>query len=71
MAKMTILRRELEAGEQLSLDDGRVVITLEEKSGRKARFKVEIQPWVRVDKPNMASNGIFAAKKVANMKHAN
>jgi hypothetical protein len=26
---------------------------------------------VRVDKPNMASNGIFAAKKVANTKHAN
>ena len=68
---MTILRRELEVGEKLSLDDGRVVITLEEKSGRKARFKMEIQDWVRVDKPSMASNGIFAAKKVANLKRGN
>lgn len=65
MQKMTTLRRELEAGETLSLDDGRVVIQLEEKSGRKARFKIKILDFVRVDKPNMASNGIFASKSLA------
>lgn len=71
MAKTTTLRRELDVGETLSLDDGRVAITLEGKSGRKARFKLEIQSWVRVDKPNMASNGIFSSKSLAKLGMVN
>ncbi len=66
--KMTILRRELEAGESLSFDDGRVVITMEEKSGRKARLKIQIHSAIAVDKPRMAANGIFPEKAIASAK---
>lgn len=56
---MTTLRRDLEAGESVSFDKGRVVITLQEKSGRKARLEIQIQKDIVVDKPRMAINGIF------------
>lgn len=66
---MTILRRELEAGETLSFDNGRVVITMEEKSGRKARLKIQISADIAVDKPRMAVNGIFPLKALATAKN--
>lgn len=65
---MTTLRRELEAGETMSFDNGRVVITMEEKSGRKARLKIQIDAGVQLDKPRMSTNGIFAQKPVASVK---
>lgn len=65
---MTILRRELEAGESVSFDNGRVVITMEEKSGRKARLKIEIESTIRLDKPNMSTKGIFFGHAIAKQK---
>lgn len=35
---------DLQAGERLVLDHGRTVITLEQKTGRRARLKIETEP---------------------------
>ena len=68
MTEMTILRRNMEAGETVSVDNGRVVITMEEKSGRKARLKIQIDPGLHLDKPSLSAGGIYFKKPIANAK---
>lgn len=51
---MTALRKmyvELHAGEGFQLDGGKVIVTLEQKSGRRARMKIEAVDAVKVDLP--------------------
>lgn len=41
---------DLQFGERLVLDDGRTVITLESKTGRRARLRVETVPSIPIEK---------------------
>jgi hypothetical protein len=47
----TSLTRALRVGESFSFDNGRVVVTLEEKSGQVARLNFKMDPRIQVDKP--------------------
>lgn len=51
----------MEMGDVLDIDDGRVQITFQEKSGRKATVRVEADPSVRI-------NQIKKATKVDNRR---
>jgi hypothetical protein len=37
-------------GESVSIDDGRVLVTLEEKSGQRARLRFEAGPSVKIER---------------------
>ena len=52
----SVLCRQLAVGESLSLDGGRVIVTLQEKSGRRAALKLTLKDDVVVDKPRVAAN---------------
>lgn len=45
------LKRNLRVGESVSFDNGRVVVTLEAKSGQSARLDLQLHESVKVDKP--------------------
>lgn len=45
------LTRNLRVGERVSFDNGRVVVTLEAKSGQQARLNFRVDKQVQVDKP--------------------
>lgn len=47
----TSLMRTIRVGEEVSLDNGRIVVRLEEQSGRRARLNFQMDPDIRVDKP--------------------
>ncbi len=53
---MPILLRALRPGDHLSLENGRVVIFLEDKTGRKARLRLHVAEGVIVDKPRISAN---------------
>lgn len=48
---MSKITRNLNEGETLSFDGGRVVLTMLRRSGRMARIAVEMAADVRLDKP--------------------
>lgn len=50
------LCRKLSVGQSLSLDGGRIVVTLQEKSGRQAALRLTLAEDVVVDKPRVAAN---------------
>lgn len=45
------LSRTLRVGDAISFDNGRIVVRLEDKSGRRARLNLLIDPDIKVDKP--------------------
>lgn len=47
----TSLTRTLRVGDELSFDNGRIVIKLEEQSGKRARLNLKLDPEIKVDKP--------------------
>lgn len=51
MTNRTTLRLHLADGEVLSLDGGRVVITLHKRSGRLSTLRLDMAAEVKVDKP--------------------
>ena len=53
---MTNLFRMLRVGDSLSFDGGRIVLSLEDKSGRTARLRLAIHKDVVIDKPRVAVN---------------
>lgn len=51
---MSRITRNLNEGETLSFDGGRVVLTMLRRSGRMARIAVDMAADVRLDKPKPA-----------------
>lgn len=45
------LKIDLRVGETVRFDDGRVAVTLLEKSGQRARLEIVAAPDVRIDQP--------------------
>lgn len=43
---------EMRVGERLKLYDGRVVVTVEQKSGQRSRLRIEADSSVKVEPPN-------------------
>ena len=52
----TTLTRQVAVGESLSFDGGRIVLTVQEKSGRRSALKLTLAEDVVVDKPRVAAN---------------
>lgn len=52
----TNLFRMLRVGDTLSFDQGRVKLSLEDKSGRTARLRLTLAEDVVIDKPRTAAN---------------
>lgn len=52
----TNLFRMLRVGDTLSFDQGRVKLSLEDKSGRTARLRLTLHEDVVIDKPRIAAN---------------
>lgn len=50
-ARSTTLMRAVRVGEKLSFDGGRVVLTLQERTGRSACLRIQMREDVVVDKP--------------------
>lgn len=48
---MTTLHRHIAIGETLSFDGGRIVVTMQNRSGRSASLRLDLHDDVRVDKP--------------------
>jgi len=42
---------ELEEGDRVAIDNGRIAVTLEKKSGRKARLKIDADKSIKIGKP--------------------
>lgn len=60
------LKIDLRVGETVRLDDGRITVTLLEKSGQRARLDIVAAPDVRIDQPRQrtaeaAKNGLTLA----------
>lgn len=53
---MSNLVRMLRVGDSLSFDGGRIVLSLEDKSGRTARLRLELHKDVVIDKSRTAAN---------------
>jgi hypothetical protein len=53
--QMTSLTRTMRVGESVSFDNGRVVLTLEAKSGQQARIHLKLDETLKVDKPSKGS----------------
>lgn len=53
---MKSLRIELRVGESMTLENGRITVTLEEKSGQRARFRVDAPADVEVHRVNPTLN---------------
>jgi hypothetical protein len=49
---MTTLHRHIAIGETLSFDGGRIVVTMQNRSGRSASLRLDLHDDVRVDKPS-------------------
>lgn len=45
------LSLEMKVGERLLLDSGRIAIILEQKTGQRARIRVEAEPTVKIGSP--------------------
>lgn len=56
-AKRT-LAMDVKVGEELTIDGGRIVLKIEEKSGQRARIRFQMDPDVSLSKvvPNMAAH---------------
>ena len=50
------LIRHVAVGESLSFDNGRIVLTVQEKSGRRSALKLTLAQDVVVDKPRVSAN---------------
>lgn len=48
----TTLVRHLNAGDRLSFDGGRIVLTMENRTGRRTTLRMRLDESVKVDKPN-------------------
>ncbi|MBO9680949.1 MAG: hypothetical protein J7556_22210 [Acidovorax sp.] len=62
-ARISKLVRELRYGEQLSFDGGRIVVQVEERSGRRVGLRLTLHEAVVVDKPGAAANDARAGAK--------
>jgi hypothetical protein len=47
----TTLVRHLNAGDRLSFDGGRIVLTMENRTGRRTTLRMRLDESVKVDKP--------------------
>ncbi len=54
---------DLKVGDALSIDKGRVVVTLREKSGRAARVSVETEKSVQIEKIRSMTPAFVAARQ--------
>ena len=54
------LNLDLHVGESVSIDDGRVTVTLKDKSGKRARLEFEADRSVSIKKVNTAGTHIAA-----------
>lgn len=54
-AARAVLTRDLKVGECISFDNGRLTVSLREKSGKAARLRFEIAESVVVDRQPLAS----------------
>lgn len=50
------LCRQIAVGQSVAFDNGRIVVTLQEKSGRRASLQLTLHDDVVVDKPRVAAN---------------
>jgi hypothetical protein len=65
----TTLIRQVAVGESLSFDGGRIVLTVQEKSGRRSALKLTLAEDVVVDKPRIAANDDHQDHRgIANLK---
>jgi hypothetical protein len=64
---LTNLKIDLRVGETSSLDNGRVVLTLLEKSGQRARFDIQAEEDVKIATPR-ASQAATIAKQGLTVK---
>lgn len=48
---MTTLHRHIGIGEALSFDGGRIIVTIQERTGRRVALRLEMAQDVQVDKP--------------------
>jgi sRNA-binding carbon storage regulator CsrA len=53
---MKSLRIDLRVGESMTIEDGRITVTLEEKSGQRARLRIEAPADVDVHRINPTIN---------------
>ncbi len=60
----TSLTRNLAVGECISLDGGRIVVTVLEKTGRRAALRVTMARDVVVDRPGPAANDPVAGREL-------
>jgi len=62
---------DIRVGEVLTIDDGRITVRLEERSGRLARLAIEAPPNMKIERPRsrmgaaMAKGGLPPAEKAA------
>lgn len=56
---------DLKPGQSISIDGGRIQISLEEKSGKLARLKVVAEPDVVIQRPGSGSNRFRIGAKQA------
>ena len=52
----TTLIRQVAVGESISFDHGRIVLTVQEKSGRRSALRLTLAEDVVVDKPRVSAN---------------
>jgi len=62
------LIRQIAMGESLSFDQGRIRVTLQDKSGRRASLKLELAEDVTVDKPRQGGHLACNDTPLANKK---
>jgi hypothetical protein len=53
---MTTLHRNIGIGDSLSFDGGRIIVTLQERTGRRAALRLVLAQDVQVDKPRNEAN---------------
>jgi len=58
------LIRQIKAGESLSFDGGRVVVTLRQRTGQRAELSLHLEDDVVVDKPTHARGEESRGRKV-------
>lgn len=63
---MNSLDIELNAGEEITFDEGRITVRLVKKSGQRARLSVKAKPDVKIERPD--STKLEAVKKGLTIK---
>ncbi len=65
---ITSLTFDVGVGEAISIDRGRITVTVEEKSGRRSRLRVMADEKISVEKAGAKKNGVEQAKQGINVK---